>query len=102
MVYPLTIINLLTLGCVSFLSVSHMAGKVKVTVEYEGSSGNSIGFTFFEFIKKNDQVILGELSEIKMGHLMIFNALKNVLGTTESNGSGIQQATPCVAGGTGI
>ena len=79
-----------------------MAGKVKVTVEYEGSNGNSIGFTFFEFIKKNDQVILGELSEVKLGQSVIFNVLQNVLGTIESSGSGIQEATACRAGGTGI
>ena len=79
-----------------------MAGKVKVTVEYEGSNGNSIGFTFFEFIKKNDQVILGELSDVKLGQSVIFNVLKNVFGTIESSGSGIQEATPCGAGGTGI
>ena len=79
-----------------------MAGKVKVTVEYEGSNGNSIGFTFFEFIKKNDQVILGELSEVKLGQSVIFKVLQNVLGTIESSGSGIQEATPCRAGGTGI
>lgn len=79
-----------------------MAGKVKVNLEYEGSSGNSIGFTFFEFIKKNDEVILGELSEVKLGQSVIFNVLQNVLGTIESSGSGIQGATPCRAGGTGI
>ena len=79
-----------------------MSGKVKVTVEYEGSNGNSIGFTFFEFIKKNDLVILGELSEVKLGQSVIFNALMNANGTTESSGSGIQEATLCGAGGTGI
>ena len=79
-----------------------MAGKVKVNVEYEGSSGNSIGFAFFEFIKKNDQVILGELSEVKLGQSVIFKVLKNVFGTIESSGSGTQEATPCGAGGTGI
>ena len=79
-----------------------MAGKVKVNVEYEGSSGNSIGFAFFEFIKKNDEVILGELSEVKLGQSVIFNVLQNVLGTIESSGSGIQEATACRAGGTGI
>ena len=79
-----------------------MAGKVKVNVEYEGSSGNSIGFAFFEFIKKNDEVILGELSEVKLGQSVIFKVLKNVIGTIESSGSGIQEATPCGAGGTGI
>ena len=79
-----------------------MAGKVKVIVEYEGSNENSIGFTFFEFTKKNDQVILGELSEVKLGQSVIFNVLKNVLETIESSGSGIQEATPCRAGGTGI
>ena len=75
---------------------------MKVTVEYEGSNGNSIGFTFFEFTKKNYQVILGELSEVKLGQSMIFNVLKNVLETIESSDSGIQEATPCGAGGTGI
>ena len=71
-------------------------------MEYEGSSGNSIGFAFFEFIKKNDEVILGELSEVKLGQSVIFNVLQNVLGTIESSGSGFQEATPCRAGGTGI
>ena len=75
---------------------------MKVTVEYEGSNGNSIGFTFFEFTKKNDQVILGEFSEVKLGQSVIFNVLKNVLETVESSGSGIQEATPCGVGGTGI
>ena len=81
-----------------------MAGKVKVIVEYEleGSNENSIGFTSFEFTKKNDQVILRELSEVKLGQSMIFNVLKNVLGSVESSGSGIQEATPCGARGTGI
>ena len=71
-------------------------------MEYEGSNKNSIGCTFFEFTKKNDQVILGELSEVKLGQSVIFNVLKNVLETIESSGSGIQEATPCGAGGTGI
>ena len=77
-----------------------MAGKVKVKVE--GSNGNSIGCTFFEFIKKNDLVILAELSEVKSGQSVIYNALMNANGTTKSSGSGIQEATLCGAGGTGI
>ena len=79
--------------------MSHVAGKVKVTVGYEGSNGNSIGFTCFEFINVNDQDILREISEVKLGHLELFNTFKSLF---ESSDSGIQEATPCGAGGTGI
>ena len=74
-----------------------MARKVKVTVEYEGSIGNSIGFTCFEFTNNNDQVMLREISEIKLGQRELFNALKSLF---ESSDSGIQEATPSGAGGT--
>ena len=79
-----------------------MAGTVKVTLEYEGSNGISIGSTLFKFIKSNDQVMLEQFSKVKVGQDTIFNALKSLLGTTEPSGIGIQEATPCGAGGTGI
>ena len=79
-----------------------MVRRVKVTLEYEGSNGNSIGFTYFEFTNNNIQVILGQISEVKMGQCVLFNTLKSLFGTNESSGSGIQEATPCGAGGTGI
>lgn len=79
-----------------------MAGTVKVAVEYEGSNGISIGSTLFEFIKSNDQVMLEQFSQVKLGQSEIFNALKSVLETTESSCIGIQEVTPCGAGGTGI
>ena len=78
-----------------------MAGKVKVTLEYEGSNGNSIGFTFTAFAK-NNEVMLGEILEVKLGQCELFNTLRSLFGTIESSGSGIQVATPCAAGGTGI
>ena len=37
-----------------------------------------------------------------MGQCVLFNTLKSLFGTNESSGSGIQEATPCGAGGTGI
>ena len=37
-----------------------------------------------------------------MGQCVLFNTLKSLFGTIESSGSGIQEATPCGAGGTGI
>lgn len=79
-----------------------MVRRVKVTLEYEGSNGNSIGFTYFEFTNNNNQVILEQISEVKMGQFVLFNTLKSLFGTNESSGSGIQEATPCGAGGTGI
>ena len=79
-----------------------MAGTVKVTVEYEGSNGISIGSTLFTFINSSDQVMLEQFSKVKLGQGAIFNALKSVLGTTEPSGIGIQEATPCGAEGTGI
>lgn len=79
-----------------------MAGTVKVTVEYEGSNGISIGSTLFKFINSNDRVMLEQLSKVQLGQDAIFNALKSVLGTTEPSGIGIQEATPCDAEGTGI
>ena len=85
---------------VHFLSESDVAGRVKVTLE--GSNGNSIGYTFFEFTNNNDLVILGEILEVKMGQRKLFNVLKSLSGTIESSGSGIQEATRCDAGGTGI
>ena len=87
---------------VHFLSESHVTGRVKVTLEYEGSNGNSIGYTFFEFTNKNDLVILGEISEVKMDQRELFNTLKRLVGTTESSGRGIQEATRCDAGKTGL
>lgn len=77
-----------------------MAMKVKVTLE--GSNGNSIGYTSFEFTDKNDLVILGEILEVKMGQHALFNVVKSLSETIESSGSGIQEATRCDAGGTGI
>ena len=79
-----------------------MAGKVKVTLEYEGSNGNSIGYTFFEFTNKKYLAILGEISEVKMDQRELLNAFKSLVGTTESSGRGIQEATRCDAGGTGL
>lgn len=79
-----------------------MTGRVKVTLEYEGSNGNSIGYTFFEFTNNNHRVILGEISEVKMGQRELFNTFKSLFGTTESRGHGIQEATRCDAGGTGV
>ena len=67
-----------------------------MTVGYEGSNGKSIGFTCFEFTNKTE-VILREISEVKLGQLGLFNTLKSLFES-----SGIQEATPCGAGGTGI
>ena len=78
--------------------MSYVAGKVKVTVGYEGSNGKSIGFTCFEFTNETED-ILREISEVKLGQLELFNTFKSLF---ESSDSGIQEATPCGAGGTGI
>ena len=58
--------------------------------------------TCFEFTNNNDQVILGQISEVKMGQCVLFNRLKSLFRTNESSGSGIQESTPCGPEGTGI
>ena len=103
LVYPInTILHLLTLCCVSFLSESSEAGEVKVTVKCEGSNGNSIGFTFFEFIEDKYQGLLKEVLKAVQGQPNISNACASPPETNESSGSDIQEATPCGAGGTGV
>ena len=97
-----TVLNLLTLCCVSFSSESSEAGKVKVTVEYGGSNGISIGFTFFEFIEDKYQGLLKEILRVVKERPNISNACMSPPETNESSGSGIQEATPCGAGGIGI
>ena len=85
----------------SFLSESSEAGEVKVTVKCEGSNGNSIGFTFFEFIEDKYQGLLKKVLRAVQGRPNISNACTSP-ETNESSGSDIQEATPCGAGGTGI
>ncbi|XP_022800785.1 uncharacterized protein LOC111338552 [Stylophora pistillata] len=79
--------------------ISSLAGKVKVTLEYKGSNGKSIGFTYFEFTKNSERVILEEISKVRMSQDAMY---KTVNSLAVSRSSGVQQETPRGARGTGV
>ncbi|XP_022808273.1 uncharacterized protein LOC111345264, partial [Stylophora pistillata] len=71
--------------------VSNKTGKVKVSVEYDGSDGRSIGYTDFTFTV-NAQAILGEIVLVKSNQKFLFDALGKTPGIEGTSGGDPQEA----------
>lgn len=73
------------------MSVSNKIGKVKVSVEYDGSDGRSIGYTDFTFTV-NAQAILGEIVLVRRNQKLLFDALGKTPGIEGTSGGDPQEA----------